>query len=130
MHVLIIEDEPIIAMSIEDELRDCGCASFDLAASVDQAVAAARLRCPDLITADVQLAPGCGIEAVAAICGAQPIPVIFITSEPARIHARRPGAIIVRKPFHKGQIRQALALALAAVPGRPAQPSAAIPRLH
>ena len=66
MHVLIIEDEPLIAMSIEDALRDCGCASFDFAANVAEAVAAAKMRCPDLITADVQLAPGCGIDAVAA----------------------------------------------------------------
>ena len=80
MHVLIIEDEPLIAMSIDDTLRDCGCASFDFATSVEQAVAAAKIRCPDLITADVQLSPGCGIDAVAAICGGAPIPVIFITS--------------------------------------------------
>ena len=87
-----------------------------LAASVEQAVAAAELRCPDLITADVQLAPGCGIDAVATICGEQPIPVIFITSAPAPIHARRPGSIIVRKPFDSRQIKDALSQALAAWP--------------
>lgn len=116
MHVLIIEDEPLIAMSIEDVLRDCGCTSFDLAASVEQAIVAAKRRCPDLITADVELAPGCGIDAVAAICGERPIPVIFITSAPAPVDARRPGSIIVRKPFDTVQIKDALGLALASRP--------------
>lgn len=120
MHVLIIEDEPLIAMSIEDALRDCGCSSFDFAASVEEAVAAARIRCPDLITADVQLAPGCGIDAVEAICGHGSIPVIFITGTAGEVDARRPGSIIVRKPFDESHVRHALGQALLARPGAPA----------
>src|SRR4051794_16166324 len=99
MHVLIIEDEPLIAMSIEDALRHCGATSFALAISLDAAVAAAKRRCPDLITADVQLAPGCGIDAVAAICATKVIPVVFITGTAGDVDARRPGSIIVHKPF-------------------------------
>lgn len=38
MHVLIIEDEPLIAMSVEDALRECDCVSFDFANSVEQAL--------------------------------------------------------------------------------------------
>lgn len=114
MHVLIIEDEPLIAMSIEDALRDCDCISFDFATNIDQAVAAARRRCPDLITADVQLSPGCGIEAVEAICGSSPIPVIFITGTADDIEARRPGSVIVHKPFDDTAIKEALCRALAA----------------
>ncbi|WP_294122521.1 response regulator [Sphingomonas sp.] len=121
MHVLIIEDEPLIAMSIEDALRDCGCASFDFATSAVEATAAARRRCPDLITADVQLAPGCGIDAVGAICGGKAIPVIFITSTGAEIQLRRPGSIIVHKPFDDADIKDAFWLATGYVdPHRPA----------
>lgn len=112
MHVLIIEDEPLIAMLIEDALRDCGCTSFAFAASVEQAVAAARARCPDLITADVQLSPGCGIDAVAAICGGPAIPVIFITGTAAEVDARRPGSIIVPKPFNEAALKTALGRAI------------------
>ena len=112
MHVLIIEDEPLIAMSIEDALRECGCVSFDFAPSLEEAVAAARVRCPDLITADVNLSPGCGIDAVAAICGGAPIPVIFITSIVSDVHDRRPGSIVVQKPFNSTNIKGALSLAL------------------
>jgi CheY-like chemotaxis protein len=64
MHALIIEDEPLIAMLIEDILRTCGYSSFAFAATVDDAVAAATSRCPDLITSDVELKPGNGIDAI------------------------------------------------------------------
>ena len=101
-------------MSIEDALRDCGCVSFDFATSIEQAVAAVRRRCPDLITADVQLSPGCGIEAVAATCGATRIPVIFITGTAGDVDARRPGSVIVHKPFDDTAIKGALGRALAA----------------
>jgi len=111
MHVLIIEDEPLIAMSIEDALRDCGCASFDLAGSAVEATAAARKRCPNLITADVRLAPGCGIEAVREICGSKEMPVIFITATAAEIQLRRPGSIVVHKPFDHAEIKAAFRLA-------------------
>lgn len=113
MHVLIIEDEPFIAMAIEDALRAYGCKSFQFATNFDQAIEAAELQCPDLITADVKLAPGCGIDAVAAICGHAPIPVIFITSSGSEVEVRRPGSIIVAKPFEEGRIKHALDLALA-----------------
>lgn len=123
MHVLIIEDEPLIALSIEDALRGCDrdCTSFDFASSIDQAIAAARLRCPDLITADVQLSPGCGISAVQAICGGAPTPVIFITGTAGEIEVRRPGSVIVHKPFADADIRRALERVLTA-PGSPDGP--------
>ncbi len=111
MHILIIEDEPIIAMSIEFALRGCGCASFDFATSAVEAAVAAKRRCPDLITPDVQLAPGCGIDAVGAICRGRAIPVIFITGTAADIQVRRPGSIIVHKPFDDAHIRDAFRLA-------------------
>lgn len=108
MHALIIEDEPLIAMSIEDALRPCGYSSFDFAGSAGEAVAAARLHCPDLITSDVQLAAGCGIDAVAEICCAEAIPVVFITGIAGDVQDRLAGHVVVDKPFIMGQIAQAV----------------------
>ena len=99
MHALIIEDEALIAMAIEDALRDCGFTSFDVAISAEEAVAAAARMCPDLITADVELSPGCGITAVQSICSEQPIPVLFITGRPGEVRIRMPGYVSVKKPF-------------------------------
>ena len=110
MHALIIEDEAIIAMAIEDALRDCGFVSFDFAVSVDTAVAAAVQRCPDMITADVRLAPGNGIDAVETICLEYPVPVIFITANIPETRRRCPDHILVAKPFSPADVGRAVQL--------------------
>ena len=112
MHALIIEDESLIAMAIEDALRDCGFTSFDVAVSADEAVAAAARKCPDLITADVELRPGCGIAAVQSICSERPIPVVFITGSPREVRIRMPGHRLVEKPFSAECIMDATRLSM------------------
>jgi CheY-like chemotaxis protein len=113
MHALIIEDEPIVAMSIEDILTEHGFTSFDLVTSTEQAIEAAQLRCPDLITADVELNPGSGIEAVEQICAGPPIPVIFITGSPNDVVTRMPQHPLVVKPFTRDVVSKAVRSALA-----------------
>ena len=110
MHALIIEDESLIAMAIEDALRDCGFTSFDFAVSAHGAVAAVSNRCPDLITSDVQLRPGCGITTVKWICSQKPIPVLFITGRPGEVVMRMPGHALVEKPFEADHIMKAIKL--------------------
>ena len=117
MHALIIEDESMIAIAIEDALRDCGFTSFDIAVSADEAVTAAALRCPDLITADVELRPGCGITAVQSICSERPIPVLFITGTAAEVKIRMPGHVLVEKPFSAHHVTEAAKLTLDAKDG-------------
>ena len=99
MHALIIEDESLIAIAIEDALRDCGFTSFDVAVSAEEAISSAAIRCPDLITADVELRPGCGISAVQSICSDRPVPVLFLTGSPGEVRIRMPGHALVEKPF-------------------------------
>ena len=112
MHALIIEDEAMIAIAIKDALRGCGFTSFDIAVSADEAVTAAELRCPDLITADVELRPGCGITAVQSICSERAIPVLFITGSPGEVRIRMPGHALVEKPFDAHHIAEATKLTL------------------
>jgi DNA-binding response OmpR family regulator len=112
MHALIIEDESLIAMAIEDALRRCGFASFDIAVSADEAVTAAARKCPDLITADVELRPGCGITAVQSICSERPIPILFITGSPGEVRVRMPGHALVEKPFDSDHIMEAIKLTM------------------
>jgi CheY-like chemotaxis protein len=109
MHALIIEDEPFLAMVIEDQLRRIGYTSFDFAMTEVEAVAAAQARCPDLITSDVQLPQGCGIAAVEAICRVKRIPVIFITATAGAVQKRLSDAIVVRKPIVVAELIQAVA---------------------
>lgn len=112
MHALIIEDESLIAMAIEEALRGCGFTSFDIAASAEEAVAAAQRNCPDLITADVELRPGCGITAVQSICSEQQIPVLFITGSPGEVRIRMPGHALVEKPFEDDHVMEAIKVVL------------------
>lgn len=112
MHALIIEDEFLIAMTVELALRECGFTTFEHAMSADDAIASASRRCPDLITADVELQPGCGITAVQAICSRKAIPVIFITGTPDQVRIRMPGHTLVEKPFDTYRVSEAVKLAL------------------
>jgi two-component system, response regulator PdtaR len=117
MHALIIEDQPIIALLIEEHLREAGYLSFDSAATEADAVAAARAHCPDLVTADVRLAEGCGMAAVRAICADRTIAVVFITASAWEVRERHADAVILAKPFGPADLDRALIAARAALDG-------------
>jgi DNA-binding response OmpR family regulator len=112
VHALIIEDESLIAFAIEEALSECGFTSFDVAVSANEAIEAAARRCPDLITADVELRPGCGIGAVQSICSELPIPVLFITGRPVEVRTRMPQHPLIEKPFTADHILAAVKLTL------------------
>lgn len=105
MHALIIEDEYLVSQLIEDWLRELGYSSFASAMDEDAAVAEAAKRCPDLITSDVQLSLGNGVDAIRRICEHQQgIPVVFITGVAAIVRERCPWAVIIQKPFGKSDL--------------------------
>jgi CheY-like chemotaxis protein len=80
-HALIIEDEILIAYEIQDVLERLGFESFDLAASPAEAVACATAQRPSLITADMRIVGGTGLEAVRAIVRAiGEVPVVYVTA--------------------------------------------------
>ena len=99
MHALVIEDELMIAAEIEFVLRECGFTTVDIASSSEAAVDAAALNSPDLITADFNLRPGCGIETVRTICPQPATPVIFITANAKEVRQRMPENTVLPKPF-------------------------------
>jgi CheY-like chemotaxis protein len=115
LRALIIEDEPFIALLIEDLLRGAGYASFDFAASADDAVAAAKANCPDLIVSDFQLQGAqTGIDAIRAICACSSIPVVFVTAQASDVREQLGDVSdvpIVQKPFVAGDLEYALAAA-------------------
>ncbi len=112
MHALIIEPQAFTACEIEDALRDIGYTSFDFAITAEEAILAAAEHRPDLITAAVELKPGCGIDAVEAICCEQPVPVVFITHAEQAVRRRRLAAPVVKKqPFRVRELSDAVAVA-------------------
>jgi CheY-like chemotaxis protein len=100
--VLIIEDEPIIAMDIEELVMSCGHRVVGVAATEAEAVAIAERSRPGLILADINLgAGGDGTSAVSRIMRNHYAPVIFVTAYPERLltgDALEP-AFVITKPF-------------------------------
>ena len=100
--VLIIEDEPIIAMDLEELVQNCGHKVVGVASTEADAIAIARRTRPGLILADINLGEGGdGSSAVAAILQHHYAPVIFVTAYPERLltgEAVEP-AFVITKPF-------------------------------
>ncbi len=108
--VLVIEDEPIIAMDIRQLVERCGHNVVGVASDEAEAVRLARELRPGLILADVNLGPGGdGISAVERILKDGHVPVIFVTAYPERLLTaeRVEPAFVISKPF------EPLALAIA-----------------
>ncbi|MFT8898247.1 MAG: response regulator [Acetobacter sp.] len=100
--ILIIEDEPIIAMDIEDLIIHCGHTVAGIAHTQSDAIALAKETKPGLILADINLGEGGnGMEAVAEIMKSMTVPVIFVTAYPECLltgNTVEP-AFVITKPF-------------------------------
>lgn len=106
--ILIIEDEPIIAMDIEMIVRDLGHDVVAVATTHAEAVDEAKRHRPSLVLADIQLADNSsGIEAVQEILTELDVPVIFITAFPERLlTGERPEpAFLLTKPYQPATLR-------------------------
>src|ERR1700760_4746005 len=100
--VLIIEDEPIIALDLENLVTELGHKVVATAATRAEAVAKAHSERPGLVLADINLGEGgSGIDAVAEILNSFDIPVIFITAYPEKLlTGERPEpTYLIAKPF-------------------------------
>ena len=98
-HVLIIEDEPMIAMLLQDLLEEAGATSFAFAATERDAVALAVQQPPSVITSDIRLLEGTGPRAVAQIKSRLgDIPTVFITANPDTCDCESSDAVLT-KPF-------------------------------
>jgi DNA-directed RNA polymerase specialized sigma24 family protein len=113
--VLIIEDEPIIAMDVETIVRDLGHEVTGVAVTRDEAVALAMEDRPGLVLADIQLADdSSGIDAVKDILAEFQVPVIFITAFPERLlTGERPEpTFLITKPFQRSTVKAMISQAL------------------
>ncbi|MCB1884417.1 MAG: response regulator [Geminicoccaceae bacterium] len=114
--VLIIEDEPIIALDIAAAVERNGHRVTGTAATRADALALARADPPGLVLADIQLADdSSGIDAVREILEEHDAPVIFITAFPERLlTGERPEpAFLLTKPFDPETLNVSIAQALA-----------------
>ncbi|MFZ4688354.1 MAG: response regulator [Polymorphobacter sp.] len=113
--VMIIEDEPIIAMDLESIVGELGHAVAGIATTHDEALALFEATSPGLVLADIQLADASsGIDAVRHILMEHDVPVIFITAFPERLlTGERPEpTFLITKPFLTATVKAAIAQAM------------------
>ncbi|AHK43490.1 putative two-component signal transduction response regulator, contains receiver domain [Ensifer adhaerens OV14] len=113
--VLIIEDEPLIALDIEDMVTSLGHRVTGIARTHKEALDLYRKTAPKMVLADIQLADGSsGIDAVNEILKDAAVPVIFITAFPERLlTGKRPEpAFLVTKPFNPDMVKALISQAL------------------
>lgn len=114
--VLIIEDEPVIALDIKATVEASGHAVTGIATTHREAVQLAEADQPGLILADIQLSDdSSGIDAVKEILEHCTVPVIFITAFPDRLlTGERPEpTFLITKPFDPEILRVSISQALA-----------------
>ena len=116
--ILVVEDEAVIAWTLESLLEDMGFTDIEIVADARGAVASAAARVPGLIVSDINLGAGDdGVAAAAAIHAAGFVPTLFVTGYAApemraRIERDVAGAAVLRKPVEPGPLRRAVVEAL------------------
>ena len=117
--VLIIEDEPVIALYIAATIQQSGHTLIGIAATHREAVETASREAPELILADIQLADdSSGLEAVSEIVGRGHLPVVFITAFPERLltgTTRLEPTFLITTPFDAEILRVSISQALSPV---------------
>ncbi len=115
--VLVVEDEPFIAMTLEDMLTDFGCVVAGSVSQISEALAIIATGELDAAVLDVNLGTQ-KIDAVADELARRGFPFVFTTGYgrtgvPAPHNKRG----VVQKPFRAEELAAALALELVRAPG-------------
>ncbi len=108
--VLIVEDEALVALTLEDILLEAGYLVCGIAQHPAEALALAAAHGPDLAIVDVRLAEGGdGIALADALCATSSVLILFATGNPDEVFARaRFGHGCLSKPFEAEWLLRAL----------------------
>jgi PAS domain S-box-containing protein len=115
--LLIVEDEPIVALDLQQEVEQLGCEVVGLAESADEALVAAEICRPDLALMDVRIVGSMdGIQTARLLRTAYQVPVIFLTSYSdettiGRAEKEMPYGYLT-KPFKSRELKATLRMAL------------------
>lgn len=115
LRILLVEDEPFIALLLEDLLQEMGHTVCATTATQSGAIAAAGQKSPNMIIVDCHLREGNGIDAMTAILKDGFVPHIIMTGDDLRGQILDPAAVILRKPFLENELSVAIAQATATV---------------
>src|SRR5579863_2634587 len=115
--VLIVEDEPIVAMDLKQEVQELGYDVVGVAESADDALAIVQGAVPDFALVDIRIVGSMdGIQTARALRHLYHVPSIFLTSYSddatlARAARTMPYGYLT-KPFKSAELKAALRMAL------------------
>lgn len=115
--VLVVEDERLVALDLQQMLREFGYDSPMVASSADEALARAEDCCPCLVLMDVRInGPRDGIEAAELLKHRFDVPVVYLTAhaDDATLHraARTAPHGYLLKPIKPAELRSAVEVSL------------------
>jgi len=105
--VVVVEDQPVLAMELELMLNDYGCDVVGLAMDQPGALLLAERHEPDLAFVDVNLLDGLtGPQVAHELVERHGVAVVFMTANPEQIPEGFAGALgVVCKPFDETTLR-------------------------
>jgi CheY-like chemotaxis protein len=115
--ILIVEDEPIVALDLQQELEQFGCEVVALAQSADEALMSVEESQPDLALMDLHIVGSLdGIQTARLLRDAYQVPSIFLTAYSddatiARAVREMPYGYLT-KPFQTRELKATLQVAL------------------
>lgn len=107
LRVLVVEDEPIVAMMLEDMLVELSCTVVGVASTVAQGLALAREGGFDAAVLDINI-NGQRSDPIAEALDRMGLPYVFATgygSAGLPVGVRKP---VIQKPYTSGQLTTAL----------------------
>lgn len=115
--ILVVEDEQIVAMDMQSQLRMLGYDVVATASTGREALFLAEISCPDLVLMDIQLHGKVdGITAADEIRKRFQIPVVFVTAfnvQETLTRARAAGSCgYITKPFKAKDLQATVEIAL------------------
>src|SRR5580692_3543042 len=115
--ILIVEDDPLSALDLRQEVERLGYEVVGMAESADEALMASEENRPDLALMDINIAGSMdGIQAARLLHETHRIPVIFITSASDDLTvaraARAPLYGYLVKPFKLNELKASMHVAL------------------
>lgn len=112
LHVLVLEDETLVALLLESMLEDLGHTVVGVAANIGDGLALASLEGIDLAILDVNVG-GQESYPVADALAARNVPFVFATGyESARVRTAYSDRIVLQKPFRQIELQRAIGQAL------------------
>ncbi|MDP9310077.1 MAG: response regulator [Chloroflexota bacterium] len=117
LRILIAEDDPLVAVTLTDQLDELGHDVIAVASDGEEAVAMVREDRPDIVILDIKMPNRDGISAAEEIAQEFDLPILMLTAyseRPLVLRAAEAGALAyLLKPVAAEELSAALRLALA-----------------